>query len=127
VLLLDAAPTRRPGDLDLRTFELRLLGDLDRAAEAKGEVEPAKASKPVRFVAVGTGVDDSPKGEATTGMVGKRDIWELAGDGEGDGDGPFENEASLELPPKIFCPFTEANGDDVAAYAMKPPWNERFK
>lgn len=71
MLLLDAAPTRRPGDLDLRTFELRLLGDLDRVAEAKGEAEPAKASKPVRFVAVGMEVDDSPKGDVRTGMVGK--------------------------------------------------------
>jgi hypothetical protein len=43
----------------------------------------------------------------------------LAGGGEEDGDAPPEYKESL-LPPKRLCPFTEANGDDVDAYAMKP-------
>ena len=112
---------RRPGDLDLSTVEFKLVGVLDRATEAKGDMVPEKASKPVRFVAVGANVDELSKGEPRAGRVGKRDSWELAGDGEGDGDGPFENEEGLELLPKIFWPFTEANGELVDAYAMKPP------
>lgn len=73
LVLLLAAAARRPGDLDLRAFALRLLGDLVRAIEAKGDVEPEKASKPVRFVAVGTDADESPMGDAKAGTVGRRD------------------------------------------------------
>lgn len=118
--LLDAGPTRRPGDLDLRALELRLFGDLDRAAEAKGDTEPEKASKPVRFVAVGTGPGSTPVGGVRTGTTGKLDGFVLAGGGEEDGDAPPEYKESLLPPPKRLCPFTEANGDDVDAYAMKP-------
>jgi hypothetical protein len=113
------------GDLDLRALEPRLLGDLARVAEAKGDAELEKASKPVRFVAVGANVDESPEPDARAGTVGKRDSW--AGDGGGDGDGPLENDEGLELLPKILWPLTEANGELVDAYAMKPLCNERFK
>ena len=126
-LVLLPAVARRPGDLDRRAFELRLLGDLDLAAEAKGDAEPEKASKPVRFVAVGADVDGSPKGGPRAGIVEKRDSCELMGDGEGDGDGPFENDGGLEVLPKTFWPFTEANGELVDAYAMKPACNDRFE
>ena len=69
-LVLLPAADRPPGDLDLRTFELRLLlGDLDLEAEAKGDAEPEKASKPVRFVAVGADEDGSPKGDPSAGAV----------------------------------------------------------
>jgi hypothetical protein len=108
--------------LDLRGFELKMLGDLDREAEVKGDVDPAKASKPERFAAVGTELDESPR----TGSVEKRFSWASAGDGKGDGDDSLGNEDGLGLLLKIFLPFTEAKGDDADAYAMKPLCNESF-
>jgi len=127
LLLALPAATRRPGDLDLRALELKLLGDMDRATEANGDAEPEKASKPVRFIAVGADVGRSLMGGPKAGIVGKRDIWELMGDGDGDGDGPFENDEGFRPPPNIFWPLTEANGEAVDAYAMNPPCKTRFK
>jgi len=87
------------GDLDLNAVEPRAAGDLVRVTEAKGEVEPEKASKPVRLVAVGTEADVSPS--ANDGAA-KGDVnGNFAEEGEVE-EGSLESGASLELPPKRF-------------------------
>jgi len=61
------------GDLDLRALELKPVGDLVLVADAKGDTEPEKASKPVRLVAAEVNTGESPKVDVKAGMVGKRD------------------------------------------------------
>lgn len=116
---------RRGGDLGLSAFEPRAVGDLARATEAKGETEPEKASNPVRLVAVGAECDGSPRvcNEVAQGDDSGNFIVEGEG-GREDVEGTLESDASLELLPKIFCPLTEAKGELVDAYAMKPPFND---
>lgn len=108
-LLADARV--RGGDLERNA----LLEGLD--TDANGDAEPAKASKPVRLDAVGdVGIDggelDLPKEDCAK-----------TGAGEGDGDTALKKDVGLDRLPKMFCPFTDANGEFVEAYAIKPLCN----
>lgn len=99
----------RPGDLLRKALpEPRALGDLARAADAKGEVEPAKASKPLRLVAVDAEDDESPR-------TGVDALLKEEVNAAGEGDGDLENIEVLGPPPKMFWPFTEAKGELVEA------------
>ena len=88
-------------------------GDFDRIAEANGEAELTKASKPVRFVGVASvglliDEDDSPFAEVKQEGDGK-----LVRNSGGDC-------GVLLVAEKIFAPLTLAKGDLEDAYAMKP-------
>lgn len=95
-------------------------GDFGRfAALAKGDVADANASKPVRFcgeeeeedAAESVSLTVAAKGEALDDAKGDVD-W-VAEAAQGDEDDCFE--------PNTLGPFTEANGELVEAYAIKPP------
>ena len=109
-------------------------GDFGRfAALANGDVEDAKASKPVRLCAwgVGAAAEDAASFAATAAANGDGDELD---DANGDVAPLFPNEVELEpalalahgevdgcLPPKIRGPWTDANGELVEAYAINPP------
>lgn len=105
-LLADARA--RGGDLERRA----LLEGLD--AEAKGDAEPANASKPVRLAAVGVVVICS--GEPS---FPNEDCAKLE-EGEGDIGAGLEKDKDLGRLPKMLWPLTEAKGELVDAYAIKP-------
>lgn len=116
-------------------LRLNPVGDLDRAAVAKGEDEEANASKPVRFVPVGEetsfgDVDrlDDEEAEANTDLLDLPIPVRVKGDGEGfllrfderletapllvpaNGEGE-----GVDLEPKIDGPLAEAKGEEVEA------------
>lgn len=123
---------------------MKLVGDFERAAAAKGEDEDAKASKPVRFVPVGVAVaDDEGLTRTTDDVLDEANaenpfngVWlplklaleneELVGEaapepgrvelGVVGGLGlDVDADGGVDLLPKIDGPFAEANGDEVAA------------
>ena len=80
------------------------------AALAKGDVEDANASKPVRFCACVEGEEDAPEW-ASCAAVAKGE-GDLLLDGRGEVPPP---NAEGCLPPKSFGPDTLANGELVDA------------
>ena len=118
-------------------------GDLGRfAALAKGDVDDAKASKPVRLFACAcegdAGEEDDPAEDdaslaATAAANGEGDVLD---DAKGEAEPLPPKAFALEpevapvhdamdgcLPPKRRGPGTDANGELVEAYAMNPPCN----
>lgn len=84
-------------------------GPDERAAVAKGDEEEANASKPERAKPVAfelEGPEDVPNADP------KDDVDDWA---------PLEK-GDVDLAPKIFLPFIDANGELVELYAMKPPY-----
>lgn len=120
-------------------------GDFGRfAALAKGEVEDAKASKPVRLWACGADEEDdslaataAANGEGEVLVDANGDVTLLPPMAFGLEIDPALAHEEVDgcLAPNMRGPCTEAKGELVDAYAANPPWvqykarlaNERWK